>query len=164
MRPMVAKRARSHVSSWVVPRIGAAGVIALCALLLGACADMPVFHEPATFVGFATNPKESADFVTATRPETTDYTSVGIEPGHPPDKPRDKDGVKKLQAELEAQRDAGHAILQKLSPEAANAEKQKSEDKSKAKEAAKKKGNDEAVAKGKSQAASEAPAEAGASH
>ena len=137
--------------------------MALCAFLLGACADLPLFHEPATFVGFATNPKESVDFVTATRPEKTDYTSVGIEPGHPPDKPRDQQGVKQLQAELEAQRDTGHAILHKLSPETANGQAQKSDEKAKLKEAAKKKGKDEAAAKEKGQATTDAPAETSAS-
>ncbi len=136
--------------------------MALCAFLLGACADLPLLHEPATFVGFATDPKESVDFVTATRPEKTDYTSVGIEPGHPPDKPRDQQGVKQLQAELEAQRDTGHAILHKLSPETANAQAQKSDEKAKLREAAKKKGKDEA-AKEKGQATTDAPAETSAS-
>ena len=137
--------------------------MALCAFLLGACADLPLLHEPATFVGFATDPKESVDFVTATRPEKTDYTSVGIEPGHPPDKPRDQQGVKQLQAELEAQRDTGHAILHKLSPETANAQAQKSDEKAKLREAAKKKGKDEAAAKEKGQATTDAPAETSAS-
>lgn len=107
--------------------------------------------------------RKSADFVTATRPEKTDYTSVGIEPGHPPDKPRDQKGVKQLQAELEAQRDTGHAILQKLSPETANARAQKSDEKAKLKEAAKKNGKDEAAAKEKGQATTDAPAETPAS-
>ena len=133
--------------------------MALCAFLLGGCADLPLFHQPATFVGFATNPKESVDFVKETRPEKTEYTSVGIEPGHPPDKPRDKDGVKQLQTELEAQRDTGHAILQKLSPDAASAQAQKSGDKAKAKETTKKKGKDAAAAKEKGQATTDAPAE-----
>jgi hypothetical protein len=137
--------------------------MALCVFLLGACADLPLLHEPATFVGFATDPKESVDFVTATRPEKTDYTSVGIEPGHPPDKPRDQQGVKQLQAELEAQRDTGHAILHKLSPETANAQAQKSDEKAKLREAAKKKGKDEAAAKEKGQATTDAPAETSAS-
>jgi hypothetical protein len=174
MRRMVVKRARSpssarpriipanaiapRVVNGVISRTKRGGVMALCAFLLGACADLPLFHEPATFVGFATNPKESADFVTATRPEKTDYTSVGIEPGHPPDKPRDKDGVKQLQTELEAQRDTGHAILQKLSPETANAQAQKPDEKAKRKEAAKQKGKDEATAKEKGQATPDAPA------
>jgi hypothetical protein len=179
MRRMVAKRARSHSTgrprivlagmiapravNGVISRTKRGGVMALCAFLLGACADLPLFHEPATFVGFATNPKESADFVTATRPEKTDYTSVGIEPGHPPDKPRDQQGVKQLQAELEAQRDTGHAILQKLSPETANAQAQKSDEKAKLKESAKKKGKDETAAKEKGQATTDAPAETPAS-
>jgi hypothetical protein len=178
MRRMLAKRARSHSTgrprimpagalapravNGVISRTKRGGVMALCAFLLGACADLPLFHEPATFVGFATNPKESADFVTATRPEKTDYTSVGIEPGHPPDKPRDKDGVKQLQTELEAQRDTGHAILQKLSPETANGQAQKSDQKAKLK-AAKQKGKDEAAAKEKGQATADAPAETPAS-
>jgi hypothetical protein len=141
--------------------------MAVCAFLLGGCADLPLFHEPAAFAGFATNPKESADFVKETRPEKTEYTSVGIEPGHPPDKPRDKDGVKQLQTELEAQRDTGHAILQKLSPETANAQQQKSDDKTKLKEAklkeVKKKGRDEAAANEKNHATADAPAETPAS-
>ena len=180
---MVATCIRSRVSSWdgpgPVPAGAGAGalraasraiwggkrggVMAFCAFLLGGCADLPLFHEPATFAGFATNPKESVDFVKETRPEKTEYTSVGIEPGHPPDKPRDKDGVKELQTELEAQRDTGHAILQKLSPETANAQQPKSDDKAKLKETARKKGKDEAAVKEKSQATADAPAETPAS-
>ncbi|MBV9112240.1 MAG: hypothetical protein JOY67_05395 [Hyphomicrobiales bacterium] len=128
----------------------------LCAFLLGGCADLPLFHEPATFVGFATTPKESADFVKETRPETTEYTSVGIEPGHPPNKPRDKDGVKQLQTELEAQRDTGHAILQKLSPESANAQAAKADEKAKVKAAARNKAKDQDAVKDKVPAASDA--------
>jgi hypothetical protein len=178
MRRMVAKRARARPGSWLGPRIMPAarahaplagnciiggvmrgGVMALCALLLGACADLPLFHEPARLAGFATTPKESVDFVKETRPEKTEFTSVGIEPGHPPDKPRDQAGVKQLQTELEAQRDTGHAILQKLSPETANAQGQKSTEKGKAKDAAKRKGKDEADANGKARATSGASAE-----
>jgi len=176
MRRMVAKRVRIGTMSWVSPqlfRAGASaprlrdhaiwgakrgGLMTLCAFLLGGCADLPLFHEPATFVGFATNPKESADFVKETHPENTEYTSVGVEPGHPPDKPRDKDGVKQLQTELEAQRDTGHAILQKLSPEAANAQAQRNDDKAKLKETAKKKPKEDAAAKEKGQASADAPA------
>jgi hypothetical protein len=132
------------------------GVVTLCAFL-GACADLPIFHEPATLVGFATTPKEPEDFVKATRPDETGFTSVGIEPARPSGKPRDAAGVKQLQAELEAQRDTGHAILQKLSPETAKAA-QTSEDKAKAKQAAKKKPPDEAAAKPKSQAPADTPA------
>ncbi|MBV9520683.1 MAG: hypothetical protein JO068_21480 [Hyphomicrobiales bacterium] len=128
----------------------------LCAFLLGGCADLPLFHEPATLVGFATTPKESADFVKETRPEATEYTSVGIEPGHPPNKPRDKDGVKQLQTELEAQRDTGHAILQKLSPESANAQAAKADEKAKVKAAARNKAKDQDAVKDKVPAASDA--------
>jgi hypothetical protein len=105
-------------------------------LTLGGCADMPVFHQPAQFVGLATTPKDGQDFVKESRPEKTDFTTVGVEPGHPPDKPRDQSGVKALKAELEAQRDTGHAILQKLSPTTAA---QTPEEKAKAKIAAKQK-------------------------
>jgi hypothetical protein len=132
-------------------------VMTICALL-GACADLPVFHEPAQFAGFATTAKESEDFVAATRPEKTDFTSVGVETGHPPGKPRDPAGVKQLQAELEAQRDTGHAILQRLSPETANSPAQTSDEKAKAKQAAKKKTQDEAAAKQNSQVPAETPA------
>ncbi|SDR62809.1 hypothetical protein SAMN05519103_08121 [Rhizobiales bacterium GAS113] len=104
-------------------------VMTSIALLAAGCADMPIFHGPAEATGFATKPAEGADFVKTSRPEEMDYTSVGIEPGHPPDKPRDAVGVKKLQAELEAQRDAGHAILQKLSPGAAAAQDAKAKSK-----------------------------------
>jgi hypothetical protein len=75
-------------------------------------------HDSAAFVGLATNPKEGPDFVKQSKPENTDYTSVGVETAKPPDKPRDAAGIKQLQAELEAQRDAGHALLQKMSPQA----------------------------------------------
>lgn len=139
--------------------IGIAGrcaFIALCAFLLGGCADLPLFHEPASFVGFATTPKESADFVKETRPDKTEYTSVGIEPGHPPDKPRDKEGVKQLQAELEAQRDTGHAILQKLSPGAASAQAANADEKTKTKEEAKKKAKGAAAAKNNASGTSDA--------
>lgn len=174
MRRMVAKRAPTRPGSWVGLRVALVrarapraqnriicglkrgAVMTLCAFMLAACADLPVFHAPATFVGFATTPKESADFVKETRPEKTEFTSVGIEPGHPPDKPRDKDGVKQLQTELEAQRDTGHAILQKLSPETANA--QKNDGKAKLKEAAKKRPKEDAAAKEKGQASADAPA------
>src|SRR5580704_11697529 len=91
-------------------------VMTSTALLAAGCADMPAFHSAASTVGMATTPAEGVDFVKTSRPSDLDYTPVGIEPGHPPDKPRDPAGVKKLQSELEAQRDAGHAILQKLSP------------------------------------------------
>jgi hypothetical protein len=101
------------------------GVMTLTAFLATACADMPTFHAPATFTGFATTPAEGADFVKASRPDKLEFTSVGIETAHQAEKPRDAAGVKKLQAELEAQRDAGHAILQKLTPEAAAAADEK---------------------------------------
>jgi hypothetical protein len=93
--------------------------VTLAMLALGGCADMPLFHEPATLVGLATEPKPGQGFIKETHPDKTDFMPVGVEPAHPPGKPRDAAGVKQLQAELEAQRDAGHAILQKLSPEAA---------------------------------------------
>ncbi|MBV9568783.1 MAG: hypothetical protein JO172_11650 [Hyphomicrobiales bacterium] len=143
----------THAFIWGTKR-GAA--MTLCAFLLGGCADLPLFHEPATFVGFATTPKESVDFVKETRPEKTEFTSVGIEPGHPPDKPRDKEGVKQLQTELEAQRDTGHAILQKLSPETANAQATKADTKAKAKEAARKKPKEQSADKDKMPPASDA--------
>ena len=92
------------------------GVVMTAALALAGCADMPVFHQPAQFVGIATTPKEGEGFVKESKPEKTDFTPVGVRPSHPPDKPRDTAGVKELKAELEAQRDTGHAILQKLSP------------------------------------------------
>jgi hypothetical protein len=126
------------------------GVVTLAALALGGCADMPVFHEPASFVGLATEPKEPQDFVKETRRDKTDFTPVGIEPAHPPSKPRDAAGVKQLQAELEAQRDAGHAILQKLSPEAAKP--QTPEEQLKAKIAAKQKAKEDAAKKADKQA------------
>jgi hypothetical protein len=158
------------VKSRVIGGAKRGGVMALCAFLLGGCADMPLFHEPATLVGFATTQKETADFVSATHPEKTDFTSVGVEPGHPPDKPRDKDGIKQLQAELEAQRDTGHSILQKLSPETANAQTKTPDEKAKAKQAVKAKAKDATAIKEKGQvpekglapqeATGDAPAEA----
>jgi hypothetical protein len=90
-------------------------LVALASLGLGGCVDMSAFHTPATVVGLATNPKEGPDFVKQSRPESTEFTSVGVETAKPPDKPRDAAGVKQLQAELEAQRAAGHALLQKMS-------------------------------------------------
>jgi len=94
--------------------------MALVVLGLGGCADMKSStHDSAAFVGLATNPKEGPDFVKQSRPDNIDFTSVGVETAKPPDKPRDAAGIKQLQAELEAQRDAGHALLQKMSPQAA---------------------------------------------
>jgi hypothetical protein len=115
----------SELRAGVIRRAKLGGVMTLTAFLAAACADMPIFHTPAEVTGFATKPAEGADFVKASRPEQLEFTSVGVEPGHPPDKPRDAAGVKKLQSELEAQRDAGHAILQKLAPEAAAAADEK---------------------------------------
>jgi hypothetical protein len=149
MRRKVAKGPGSRARANSCAKRG--GVMALCAFLLGGCADMPLFHEPATLVGFATTSKETADFVSATHPEKTDFTSVGVEPGHPPDKPRDKDGIKQLQAELEAQRDTGHSILQKLSPETANAQAKTPDEKAKAKQAVKAKAKDATAIKEKGQ-------------
>ncbi|SEC16732.1 hypothetical protein SAMN05444161_0633 [Rhizobiales bacterium GAS191] len=128
-------------------------VMTSIALLAAGCADMPIFHGPAEATGFATKPAEGADFVKTSRPEDMDYTSVGIEPGHPPDKPRDAVGVKKLQAELEAQRDAGHAILEKLTPGATAAAANE-----KAKAAAKRKPQSGIAQKQKDQTQGEAPA------
>ncbi|MFI5010864.1 MAG: hypothetical protein ACHQAY_00810 [Hyphomicrobiales bacterium] len=131
----------------------------LAALLLGACADMPVFHAPAQLVGAATTPREPEGFVKENRPEQTDFTSVGIVPAHPPDKPRDAAGVKQLQAELQAQRDAGHAILQTLSPQTATpTAAQTPEQKAKAKLAARQKSAGEAAAKPKGEGQSETQA------
>jgi len=94
--------------------------MALIALGLSGCVDMKSsVHDSAAFVGLATNPKEGPDFVKQSRPDNIDFTSVGVETAKPPDKPRDAAGIKQLQAELEAQRDAGHALLQKMSPQAA---------------------------------------------
>jgi hypothetical protein len=94
---------------------GAVGV--LVSLVLSGCADMAVFHTPATFVGIATNPGEGRDFVKQSRPENIGFTAVGVETAQPPDKPRDAAGIKQLQAELEAQRAAGHALIQSMSPQ-----------------------------------------------
>ena len=138
-------------STWHT-KLGA--VMTSAALMLSGCADMPVFHSAATTVGYATTPAEGADFVQASRPKDLDYTPVGVEPSHQAEKPRDAAGVKKLQSELEAQRDAGHAILQKLSPGAAAAE----DAKEKAKAAAKKKPQGTAAAKPKNQTQDQAPA------
>src|ERR1700722_20192402 len=77
-------------------------VVTVAAFVLGGCADLPVFHESAQFVGFATTPKEGEDFVKETHPDKTEFTSVGIETAHQEQKPRDKNGVKQLQTELEA--------------------------------------------------------------
>jgi len=123
-------------------------VMTTTAILAGACADVPIFHEPAKFAGFATTPKDGPDFVRDSRPAKTEFTSVGIETAKQPDKPRDAAGVKQLQAELEAQRDAGHAILQTLAPPAAAAAPapQTPEDKIKAKAAKKAKAKDDADA------------------
>ena len=126
------------------------GVMTLAALLLSGCADIEVFHAPATLVGLATTPKEGQDFVKETHPEKTEFTSVGVEPGRPPEKPRDAAGIKQLQAELEAQRAAGHAILQTLSPQTAKPDAgQTPEQKAKAKLAAKQKARGEAAGKPK---------------
>jgi hypothetical protein len=86
------------------------GALMTLALLAG-CADNPTAHSAAAFVGLATTPHQGPDFVQSERPANPEYTSVGAEPAHPPDKPRDKNGVTQLRTELEAQRDAGHAIL-----------------------------------------------------
>jgi hypothetical protein len=128
-------------------------VVTLAAFLLSGCADLPLFHEPAQLVGLATTPKEGQDFIKETHPSKTEFTSVGIETARPPDKPRDAAGVKQLQAELQAQRETGHAILQTLSPPAPAAPPtpaaaaQTPSDQSKAKPSAKQK--EEAAAKAK---------------
>jgi hypothetical protein len=97
-----------------------AAALALILFGLGGCVDVKSsMHDSAAFVGLATNPKEGPDFVKQSQPENTDYTSVGVETAKPPDKPRDAAGIKQLQAELEAQRAAGHALLQSMSPQAA---------------------------------------------
>jgi hypothetical protein len=125
-------------------------VMTFAAVLLSGCADIEMFHAPATLVGLATTPKEGADFVKETHPAKTEFTSVGIEPGHPPEKPRDAAGVKQLQAELEAQRATGHAIIQTLSPQAAKpGAEQTPEEKAKAKLAAKQKAREDAAKKQK---------------
>jgi hypothetical protein len=124
-------------------------VVTLAAFALCGCADMPVFHAPAQFAGFATTPKEGPDFVKETHPDKTEFTSVGIETAHQAEKPRDANGVKQLQAELQAQRDTGHAILQKLSP--GTAAPQTQEDKIKAKIAQKQKQKEDAEKKAKAQ-------------
>jgi hypothetical protein len=95
-------------------KVGA--LMALASLGLGGCADVAALRTPATVVGLATKPKEGPDFVKQSRPENTEFTSVGVETAKPPDNPRDAAGVKQLQAELEAQRAAGHALLEKMSP------------------------------------------------
>jgi outer membrane biosynthesis protein TonB len=134
----------------------------LSTLVLSACADTPMLHGPAQLVGLATTPKEGADFVRATRPEKTEFTSVGIETAHQAEKPRDATGVKQLQAELEAQRDAGHAILHNLAPQPAAPAppqtQQTKQDETKAKVAAKPKPKPkpEAPAKPKDQTSGEA--------
>jgi hypothetical protein len=112
---------------------------------------MPVFHAPAQFAGFATTPKEGPDFVKETHPDKTEFTSVGVETAHQAQKPRDKEGVKQLQSELEAQRDTGHAIIQKLSP-ATPAAPQTEDEKIKAKIAAKQKQKEDAAKKVKDKA------------
>src|SRR6202035_2131425 len=47
-------------------------VVTVAAFVLGGCADLPVFHESAQFVGFATTPKEGEDFVKETHPDKTE--------------------------------------------------------------------------------------------
>jgi len=113
--------------------------VTLAALGLGGCADVSVFHAPAELAGFATTPKVGQDFIKETHPAKTEFTSVGVEPSHPDGKPRDAKGVKELQAELEAQRDTGHAILEKLSPQPPSSAAQTPEEKAKARIATKQK-------------------------
>jgi hypothetical protein len=145
-----AESGQSHASGIWTAKLGV--VMTLAALSLGGCADLPVFHGPAQFAGFATTPKEGQDFVRESHPEKTEFTSVGVEPAKPPAKPRDAKGVKELQAELEAQRDTGHAIIQKLSPGTAAATPQTPEEKIKAKQ----KQKEEAARKAKDKQAGDA--------
>jgi hypothetical protein len=137
-------------------------VMTLGAILLSACADTPMLHGPAQLAGLATTPKEPADFVKANHPEKTEFTSVGVVPSHQDEKPRDPSGVKQLQAELEAQRDTGHAIAQKLAPPpaapAAPATPQTAQEKAKAKVATKQKPKPSAATKAKDKAPDDAQA------
>ena len=125
-------------------------VVTLACFALAGCADMPVFHTPAEVAGFATTPKAGADFVKETHPDKTEFTSVGVETAKQDQKPRDAKGVKQLQAELEAQRDAGHAILQKLSP--GTPAPQTEDERIKAKIASKQQQKEDAAKKGKGKA------------
>jgi hypothetical protein len=143
-----AARGQSRARAIWGTKLGA--VVTLAAFALAGCADMPVFHTPAEVAGFATTPKEGADFVKETHPDKTEFTSVGVETAKQDQKPRDAKGVKQLQAELEAQRDAGHAILQKLSPPQAAAP-QTDDERLKARIASKQKQKEDAAKKAKDQ-------------
>lgn len=83
-------------------------LVALLALpLLAACQGGPV-RQAATLGGFATTPRESADFVREKRPESSDYIPIGVTP--PPREPaKPQDRVKGVEGELDALRAANEA-------------------------------------------------------
>lgn len=81
--------------------------ISFTATILAACQGGPV-RQAATLGGFATTPRESADFVREKRPESTDYIPIGAAPPpRAPAKPQDR--VKNVEGELDALRAANEA-------------------------------------------------------
>lgn len=81
--------------------------LSFIATILAACQGGPV-RQAATLGGFATTPRESADFVREKRPESTNYIPVGVTP--PPREPaKPQDRVKSVEGELDALRAANEA-------------------------------------------------------
>lgn len=75
--------------------------------LLAGCQGGPV-HQAATLGGFATTPREAADFVREKRPENTQYMPIGVAPApREPVKPQDR--VKSVEGDLDALRAANEA-------------------------------------------------------